>query len=412
MSLIGRYFTDHPRSVGETYLEHQRFAARTGLTLIAAGAACLVHALAPSLCVTTASRTVSRLHADMTNRGPGAPSNDAAASSGRAAALAPGMALTLAGAAVAVGVAGLWPVPAVFAALLVGMALAAVVRGPAIEAGGAWACTGLLRLGVVLLGARIDLQLISELGWSAVALTLGALVASLALGMGVARLCGVKGRGAVLTASSVAICGASATLALASVMPKRPDADRQTTQIIVLVTLIGSAGMMLYPMIAARLGFDSVETSVFLGGALHELAQAAGAGAAVSPDVGVMAVAVKLIRVACLAPIGFALAFWLQQRRVSDGKANLAPAPWFLVGFVLVAGARSLGLIPDAAADLMAATAQICLVAAMVGLGLKMTPARIISGDPRLALVILVQSALLAGILLAALTWGHGHFGV
>jgi Family of unknown function (DUF6356) len=58
-----KLFTEHPASVGETYGEHWRFASRTGLTLIGAGLACLVHGLLPCFFVTTGSRIVRGLAA-------------------------------------------------------------------------------------------------------------------------------------------------------------------------------------------------------------------------------------------------------------------------------------------------------------------------------------------------------------
>ncbi len=64
-SSLGTLFTDHPRSVGETYPEHARQATRFALRLLGSGLACLVHALVPALCRTTASDAVERLHRDM-----------------------------------------------------------------------------------------------------------------------------------------------------------------------------------------------------------------------------------------------------------------------------------------------------------------------------------------------------------
>jgi|SRR5579859_7637899 len=58
-----RLFTAHPASVGETYGQHWLFASRTGLTLIGAGCACLVHGVLPFLFVTTGSRTIRGLAA-------------------------------------------------------------------------------------------------------------------------------------------------------------------------------------------------------------------------------------------------------------------------------------------------------------------------------------------------------------
>jgi hypothetical protein len=67
--MFTRLFLDHPRSVGETYFEHQRTAFGFAGRLAIAAVACAIHALAPSLFVRTGSAAVSRLHDRMvTNR--------------------------------------------------------------------------------------------------------------------------------------------------------------------------------------------------------------------------------------------------------------------------------------------------------------------------------------------------------
>ena len=61
-------FLEHPRSIGETYREHQRCACDIGISLIGAGFACLIHALVPALFRDTASRIVIRVHARVSAR--------------------------------------------------------------------------------------------------------------------------------------------------------------------------------------------------------------------------------------------------------------------------------------------------------------------------------------------------------
>jgi Family of unknown function (DUF6356) len=65
---LKRLFTDHPEAVGETYGEHRAVAMSFAVPLLLAGLAALVHAFLPFLFATTASSTVKRLHARMTNR--------------------------------------------------------------------------------------------------------------------------------------------------------------------------------------------------------------------------------------------------------------------------------------------------------------------------------------------------------
>jgi len=57
-----RAFTDHPRSVGETYGEHLGMAWGFAATLAAAAACCLLHGLLPFACQTSASRRIRDLH--------------------------------------------------------------------------------------------------------------------------------------------------------------------------------------------------------------------------------------------------------------------------------------------------------------------------------------------------------------
>ena len=60
--MFNRLVLDHPRSVGESYLEHQRHAFGFGMSLLGAGLACLVHAVVPALFVRTGSEAITRLH--------------------------------------------------------------------------------------------------------------------------------------------------------------------------------------------------------------------------------------------------------------------------------------------------------------------------------------------------------------
>jgi len=68
MPILDRLFLAHPRTVGESYLEHCAFAFRIGSRLLLAGSAALVHAAVPCLCETTASRIILAMNADIVAR--------------------------------------------------------------------------------------------------------------------------------------------------------------------------------------------------------------------------------------------------------------------------------------------------------------------------------------------------------
>ena len=69
---IGRLFVDHPRSLGMTWAEHGVGAVAIGVTLVGAGAACLIHALVPGWFTQTAGKTVTRIYDHIQQRKAGA----------------------------------------------------------------------------------------------------------------------------------------------------------------------------------------------------------------------------------------------------------------------------------------------------------------------------------------------------
>jgi hypothetical protein len=68
--MIDRIFLRHPRSVGESYVEHAGVAFGFGMRMIAGGLACMVHGIVPSLFTRTGSNTVKSLYGRMKSRQP------------------------------------------------------------------------------------------------------------------------------------------------------------------------------------------------------------------------------------------------------------------------------------------------------------------------------------------------------
>jgi Family of unknown function (DUF6356) len=66
--VIDRYFLEHPRSAGQRYFEHLRFAWRFGATMFAGACAAFIHGVLPTVHQTTASRRVNELHARLKSR--------------------------------------------------------------------------------------------------------------------------------------------------------------------------------------------------------------------------------------------------------------------------------------------------------------------------------------------------------
>ena len=68
MNKIKKLFTEHPHSLGESYLEHLICAAGYGLRMIFAGFAAIIHSIFPFLFETTASDLAREITGDIESR--------------------------------------------------------------------------------------------------------------------------------------------------------------------------------------------------------------------------------------------------------------------------------------------------------------------------------------------------------
>jgi uncharacterized integral membrane protein (TIGR00698 family) len=193
--------------------------------------------------------------------------------------------------------------PTLLYALLIGMALNSVAMESNAKPGVDFAARRVLRFGVALLGARITLDQLAAVGWHTGLAVVATVVATLLFGMIVARAFGQSRRFGVLTGGATAICGASAAIAIATVLPRDDNSERELVFTVAGVTTLSTVAMILYPPTAAWLGLDAHATGVFIGGTIHDVAQVVGAGYSVSPAAGDAAVLTKMLRVAMLLPV-------------------------------------------------------------------------------------------------------------
>ena len=111
---------------------------------------------------------------------------------------------------------------------------------------------------------------------------------------------------------------------------------------------------------------------VFIGGAIHDVAQVVGAGFTVSDEAGETATLVKLFRVAMLAPVVLVSSIALTRYSPVDVSRSKTPLlPRFVIGFIVLATAHSLGLIPASVADWIAQASGWLLLIAISAVGIK-----------------------------------------
>jgi uncharacterized integral membrane protein (TIGR00698 family) len=284
-------------------------------------------------------------------------------------------------------------------ALLFGIAFNFLATDPRTRPGIEFAARTLLRFGVGLLGARITLEQIAALGLAPVLLVVAAVLATIVFGAWVARPLGRSTAEGILTGGAVAICGASAALAISAVLPKSERSSQFTLLTVVGVTALSTLAMIFYPAAVPLLELDAAAAGLFLGGTIHDVAQVVGAGYMISDEAGVAATFVKLLRVAMLVPVVIALSLIFRSRE--PGGARTPLLPWFLVLFVVLAAVNSAGWVPPQAGDWLAGFSRWCLVAAIAGLGVMTSFGELAALGWR-PVIMMVAETLFIGVLILA----------
>lgn len=318
----------------------------------------------------------------------------------QAGSLIPGLALAAGLSLLAIKIGSVTILPAVLIGLLLGMAVAGLAARPVFAPGLAFASRDLLRLGVALLGARVTVGEMVEIGAGAAAIAVGGLILCLAAGYKLARAFKLPQELAFLSAAAVAICGASATLAVAAVLPRSPTRQQHAAATVAAITVIGTLAMLALPALAVALGLDANAAGVLFGSSLHEVVQAVGAGFTHSPQAGEVATTVKLVRVACLAPVVMLIGWW--SMRGSEAVERPPLLPMFLIGFLFFAALASFGLIAPGTQTLLSEASRFFLLAAIVALGAKIAPRQLREFGWRPLLVIVLQTLVLTGFCLGA----------
>jgi uncharacterized integral membrane protein (TIGR00698 family) len=299
--------------------------------------------------------------------------------------------------------AGHYKAPVMLFALLFGMAFHFLHedRGRCV-AGIEFASKAVLRTGVALLGARITAQQIAELGPVPIGMVVAGVTSTLLLGLLLSRLLGLSRAFGALSGGSVGVCGASAALAIASVLPKTKESERDVILAVVVVTGLSTLAMILYPMLVTAIGLDHRHAGLFLGGTIHDVAQVVGAGYMISPQTGDIATYVKLLRVAMLLPVVATIAFVIA--RIGSGAAGKArvPIPTFLFGFAALVALNSLGVLPKPAVAAASDVSRWCLVVAIAALGMKTSFKALLEAGWRPLAAMVLETLWLAGLVLTA----------
>ena len=280
----------------------------------------------------------------------------------------------------------------------------------------------LLRIGVALLGIRLSIGALGSIGLVALPIVIACIGAALVFVTRIGRAVGLQPRLAILIAVGTAICGNTAIVSLAPVIRAEDD---EVSYAVGCITLFGLMALVVYPFVShALFGGDATLAGLFLGTAVHDTAQVAGAGLVyllqyATPDALETATVTKLLRnMFMLVVIPGAAYFYDRVERADGAGQGEVPGglarqirqavPFFVVGFVAMSvfrsvgdlGPQAFGVIPRATwtaiIDATTSVSSFLLAVAMasVGLGTSFTRLRGLGTRP---LMVGLVAALLVG---------------
>lgn len=327
----------------------------------------------------------------------------------RIAALLPGVGLCLliTGAAVAVQALeehalGHPFVEALVAAILIGILVRTVwIPSELWQAGIAFSAKQLLEAAVALLGASISFAAIAASGSLLIALTAGTVAVTLAASFVLSRLLGLPTKLSLLIACGNSICGNSA---IATIAPLIRASGEDIAASISFTAILGVLIVLGLPLLIPLLGLSATQYGILAGLTVYAVPQVLAAtipAGLVSTHIGTL---VKLVRVLMLGPVAIGISV-LAPRMFAEPKADRSPSlslfklvPWFIVSFLALAAARSLGIVPDWIAADVTKVASVLTVLSMAALGLGVDIRVLSSVGARVTAAVTLSLLLLLGL--------------
>lgn len=264
--------------------------------------------------------------------------------------------------------------PQLLYALFIGLALHFLSLQDSTIIGINFCAKTILRVGVALLGLRITLGQVSHLGINVGMVLILAVTLTICAGLLLARWLKRPIEEGILSGGSVAICGASAAMAISSVLPQTKENERFTLLVVIGVTVLSTAAMVLYPLFMHLLGLTPIQSGIFLGGTIHDVAQVVAAGMMMGEESSDAATVVKLFRVLLLMPVVLLVAFAFRKKASqtsTTGSVKVSLVPTFLVGFIVLVLISSTGTIPVTVISAANDISRWCLVIAISAAGVK-----------------------------------------
>ncbi|MGE7760163.1 YeiH family protein [Peribacillus sp. NPDC097895] len=259
-------------------------------------------------------------------------------------------------------------------AIMIGVVWKSIIGVPAYAVAGTnYSSKVLLRMGIILLGMRLNLKDIFNAGPKTFSVGAICLVFAILVVYGLTRLFKVEKKLGILTACGTGICGAAAILAISSQIKAK---EKDTAIAVATVAVLGTTFTFGYTILYPLLELSNNGYGIFSGATLHEIAHVIAAAAPGGNEAVDLAVMVKLTRVALLIPVAMIIGFimnWKERSRDNGKKSSWKSIqiPWFIFGFLFMSALYSSGAVPESIAEKLVMLSYILMAMSMAGLGLN-----------------------------------------
>lgn len=281
--------------------------------------------------------------------------------------------------------------------LLLGMAFNNIYKYPEFSPGLDFCSKNILRVGVALLGVRISFSQVTELGIQPIIVVVLVVVGTISFSLVVGHLLKIDRIKSIISGAAVGICGVSAALAVAAVLPTNKSNEKYLLCTVVSVAGMSTICMIFYPGMLLAFDLSAEQMGIFLGASIHDVAQVFGAGKIISPEVAELATYTKMLRVAMLMPTIILLAL-LFQRSTPEGGIIYRMFPWFLVAFVVLMFLTNVNALPSDAVSFCSGLSSLFLWVAMAALGAKTNLLGLWKVGKKPFVLLLMNSVLIAGV--------------
>lgn len=259
-------------------------------------------------------------------------------------------------------------VNSVLLALILGMLLGnSVELGENFKPGIGYSSKNILEFSIVLLAFGVNLNDLMNLGAASLLMVLAIIVFTLSLTFFLNRFFKCPGNSGLLVGFGSAICGSGAIAALApSISSKSEDVGIALP----VINVIGGISMILLPLILEYVGTDVFTSAVFIGGSLPSVGNVAGAGFAISHEVGDLAITIKMMRVALLVPAVLIFGYFVTRNK-DEGRSKKVSFPVYLIAFSVIALVMFFIELPTMVIDTADLASEAGITISMAAIGIK-----------------------------------------